>query len=322
MGTKRGIVRWQPQTAAEWKGYDFRYFYGPRWLPGDQSFSGQEVLSIAAGTVDVRDYVCILFIKTLSQDFDKQGNECAVAVSNLPGLAVICMTPMTLAKKVEYFQKTADRPCHNRWGLMSEASSTVFGLFDDAHCQAAGSENSGLWNAIYLASQCFRYAATKDPVARQNALNSFGGMELLVKVTGIRGLPARDLVKTNTPPPMWRKSTTMDGYWWQGDTSSDEITGHLFVYGIFYDLVASTADEKDRAKQLIVDITGYIQKNNWYLYDSTGNKTRWGNWNPASLNGDESWEDTRGVNSNEILSYLASAYRVRSKLRLCHPRAQ
>jgi len=107
-------------------------------------------------------------------------------------------------------------------------------------------------------SQCFHYATTKDPSARSNALSAFAGMEFLYKVTGIRGLMARTFAHSTDPHLEklslsvlpWINSTTEPGWIWQGDTSSDQVTGHMFVYHVFYDLVAETPDEKKRAFQM------------------------------------------------------------------------
>ena len=92
---------------------------------------------------------------------------------------------------------------------------------------------------------------------------------------------------------------------------SDEVTGHLFIYPLFYDLVAETPEEKQRAVALIYNITHYIQQNNWLMIDYDGNRTQWGVWNPSYLNDDPAWYSERGVNSMQILSWLLSAYRVR-----------
>ena len=50
--------------------------------------------------------------------------------------------------------------------------------------------------------------------------------------------------------PLWkviepRWPVSADGKWyWKTDTSSDELDGHYFFYGIYLDLVAETDEEK------------------------------------------------------------------------------
>jgi len=109
---------------------------------------------------------------------------------------------------------------------------------------------------------------------------------------------------------VWHNSTVYPGWQWKGDTSSDEVTGHLFVYPLFYDLVAETPQEKARPLRLIRDITGYIVDNGFVLIDVTGKPTTWGRWSPKYLNDDSDYYDDRGVNSMQILSFILSAYRV------------
>ena len=36
-------------------------------------------------------------------------------------------------------------------------------------------------------------------------------------------------------------------------------------------------------------------------------ETKWGHWDPLDLNGNFSWSDERGLNSLQILAYLATA---------------
>lgn len=59
----------------------------------------------------------------------------------------------------------------------------------------------------------------------------------------------------------------------QGDTSSDEVTGHMAVYPLVYHLLAETPAEKQRAYRLIDDTVRYIVQNNYQLIDVTGKPT-------------------------------------------------
>jgi len=68
----------------------------------------------------------------------------------------------------------------------------------------------------------------------------------------------------------WHNSTSIPGFAWWGDTSSDEVTGHMFAYPVVYDLLAETEDEKERAYNLINNIMRYITSNGFLLIDVTG----------------------------------------------------
>ena len=56
--------------------------------------------------------------------------------------------------------------------------------------------------------------------------------------------------------PTWHTSTSIPGWRWKGDTSSDEVVGHMFAYPIVYDLVAKEDGEKKEVEELLVDIVG------------------------------------------------------------------
>jgi len=95
------------------------------------------------------------------------------------------------------------------------------------------------------------------------------------------------------------------------DTSSDQITLHMFAYSIFHDLGCDTDDERARVVRLVRDTVSYIMNNNYTLIDpTTGKHTTWGMWNPLELNGDHAWMEERGLNSMQMMSWLMLAYRL------------
>ncbi|MFW5739604.1 MAG: hypothetical protein ACOC1F_04495, partial [Myxococcota bacterium] len=55
-------------------------------------------------------------------------------------------------------------------------------------------ENDGLWSALYLTSQAFRYAATNDPQAREMLHLLLDGQKTRMEVTGVPGLYTRQFV--------------------------------------------------------------------------------------------------------------------------------
>src|SRR5690606_18793250 len=174
-------------------------------------------------------------------------------------------------------------------------------------------DNDGLWTSCYLAAACFRYAVTKDPGAREKAVRTFEALERLETVTGIPGYPARSYAAAEDPvkqsksphPKKWHPSP--DGKWqWLDDTSSDEITGHMFTLSLFYELVADEA-QKERVTGLIDRIMTHIIDNDFHLIDPDGKPTRWGVWHPDSLNHSSNWMYERGLNSLQMLSHLKTA---------------
>lgn len=63
-----------------------------------------------------------------------------------------------------------------------------------------------------------------------------------------------------------------------GDTSSDEIVGHMFVLPIVHDLLAKTDEERAMARDLMCSNMDYIIDNGFTLVDADGNVTTWGRW--------------------------------------------
>lgn len=105
----------------------------------------------------------------------------------------------------------------------------------------------------------------------------------------------------------------MPGWVWQADTSSDEVTGHILGYTMYYQFVASTDEEKELAASLITNCLTYIVQNDLYLMDVTGQRTTWGVWNPTFINDNPDWFDQRGLNSIQIMAWLSAASEIASK---------
>jgi hypothetical protein len=158
---------------------------------------------------------------------------------------------------------------------------------------------------MYAAAECFRYAVTKSPEALANAKKSAEAVLFLEEVTGKRGFPARSYIRKGEPMPhdgQWH--WTPDGeYYWKGDTSSDEIVGHFFLYAVATDLLPD-AELKKRIAETTARIMNHILDNGYYLIDVTGKPTQWGRWSPDYFR--EEPGDSP-LNSMELLSFLKTA---------------
>ncbi len=95
----------------------------------------------------------------------------------------------------------------------------------------------------------------------------------------------------------WHNSTVagFEGWRWEGDTSSDEVVGHMFAYSVFAKAMNQSGQYAAEAAQLIHNIVTYIISNNFYLIDVTGLPTTWGVWNPTQLNLNRDFSDERSV---------------------------
>jgi hypothetical protein len=143
-------------------------------------------------------------------------------------------------------------------------------------------------------------------------------MEALLRleaITGIPGFPARSFIRVgqDLQPSDGEWHDTPDGLWrWKGDTSSDEIVGHYFVYPLYYDLVADE-DEKPALRAAVERITNHILDNGYQLIGPGGKRTRWGWWGPDAI-----WEDPdeTGLRALHILSHLRVAQHMTNDPRL------
>ena len=186
---------------------------------------------------------------------------------------------------------------HNRLGLTAGCSLLEFGNFSS--CTNHDDDNNGLWTSLVVAAESFRYAVTGEQDALNKSLSYFGGMLKLNEFTAIRGLMARSFLPPGQPITSggtWHNVTLpgYEGWIWKGDTSSDEVTGHMFAYPIFAKIMGGAeTPQGQQALQLIENIVYYIVSNNFYLIDVTGLPTTWGVWNPAQINHDRFWSDEK-----------------------------
>ena len=254
-------------------------------------------------------------------------------VATAGGLSILKQKKMTLAEKAEHYERLVRERHVRPPGLVEHCILKKPG--DLSSHAPTDTDNDGLFTGLYVGAESFRYAVTGDPEAAKNAREGYRAMEFLQTVTDTPGFVARTVIpsdwghmadrnRTFTPQQVaaeaiqnprfkrvenrWRKSA--DGKWiWKGDTSSDEISGHYFAYGVYYDLVADE-QERRRVAELVRRITDYIIDGGYTLRDIDGEPTLWGVWAPDRLLDDPNWQPERGSNSVEILSFLAVAHHV------------
>lgn len=224
------------------------------------------------------------------------------------GLAHLEFEMMTLADKAAHYQRNL-RQHHIRYGMVSDAH--VPGG-DYALVRQHDSDNDGLWSGMYLAAEAFRYAATGQADALENAVDGFDALERLVTLPTVKGLQARSFELDGfavSDKDRWRRRPERD-FEWKGHTSSDEIVGTFFFHSIFHDLVARGRPElAARSRAVVEAVMDHILEHDLYLVDIDGEPTLWGRWNPEYVNTPQVGGDRR-LNSIEILSFLQLAYHV------------
>jgi hypothetical protein len=270
-----------PEGACRLRAGRWSYFWGRRWLPDNR------VYAIA---VDAQ-------------------NRAWLATER--GVACIESRPMTLRQKADHYERLIALR-HNRNGFVTNCD------WDDPNdpdsWKIEASDNDGLWTALYCAAQVFQYAATKDPAARERARKSMHALLELERLTGIPGFPARSIVHRDETryyrsTGEWHPSPVDPNYTWKGDTSSDELDGHYFIWAVYYDLCADDT-EKERIRGTVRRVTDHLMQNNWRLIDKDGKPTRWAIFNPEAINDDPIWEEERGLNALSILSHLKVAHHI------------
>ncbi len=300
-GLRKGAIRFD--------GSEWAYRQGLRWSPAD------EVRDVVA-TPDGR-----------------------VWFATSAGIGCIAFEPITLAQKARFYEDQIDA-YHRRTEFEYVMHAQLNRPGDLSEVVQVDSDNDGLWTGMYGAGECFAYAATKDPQAKARARKALDALIFLGEVTqggdhpAPPGFVARAILPTSGPDPnlhdsperdrqrqaeqdhLWKIITprwpvSADGRWyWKSDTSSDELDGHFFLYGCYFDLVAETKEEKQRVRDQVRRVIDHLINNDYYLVDHDGLPTRWGVFNPDALNNIPEWFAERGLNSLSMLSYLAVAAHV------------
>ena len=229
------------------------------------------------------------------------------------GISIITTKIMTLEEKAAHYDAMAVKYFTRNEGYQVTRELRKYGDLDSGWLP--NSDNDGLFTGLYCASQCFRYAVTGSEEAKANAKKAVEAMIKLTEITGKKGFTARATRYSHEENFMtgvreeWHIVEGNPDCEWLGETSSDEMTGHYYAYGIYFDLVADE-NEKKKIAEVVKTITDHILENNFHLCDVDGVPTTWANWEPDLLNNDDRWYYERGTNSLEILSFLKTTYHV------------
>ncbi|HEY3394053.1 MAG TPA: two-component regulator propeller domain-containing protein [Lacipirellulaceae bacterium] len=282
VGTKVGAARRRP--SGEWN-----YRIGPRWMVGDEVI---DVLATSQGGA------YILTRKSLTHLFTRK---------------------MTLREKAIHYDAIA-RARHVRHGAVTSCNLRDVNDFDSWYM--TDNDNDGLWTSIYLGAKCFEYAATKNPEAKRIAKEHFNFLHRLQTINGVPGFLSRSLRPSKDAPGgheeyhyggegEWHESTVEPGWQWKADTSSDELSGHFFAWGVYYDYVAKgDPAEERRVEELVRRVTNHIIDHDFTLTDVDGHPTRWAIYSPRLLHGDLMWSDQVGFNALGILAHLKVAIHI------------
>ncbi len=277
LGGPEGAARFDAAAKHPWDRWQF--FAGPRWLRGN-------------------------FVQNIVTD-DGPGRS-QVWIRTEQGVSLIEWTSITLAAKAAHFEELIERH-HVRHGFVADCRLREPG--DLATSFTSDNDNDGLWTAMYLAAQSYRFAVTGEPDARQKANRAFEAIVRLLDITGHPGFPARSLAAKGEAHDHGEWHPTPDGQWsWKGDTSSDEIVGHFYGHALFYDLVADE-DQKKTVRRVLRAITDHLLAHDDDLIDLDGQPTRWGQWSERYFATEEGRYE-RALRSVQLLAFLKTAHHV------------
>jgi hypothetical protein len=278
LGGTQGAARFDARAKHSWDRW--QYFFGRRWLPDN------EVQNIWV---------------------DEAGDSRKVWLRTKTGVSQIEWRPMTLEAKARLFDERIESR-HVRHGFVAGSHLRTPG--DLSSNQKNDSDNDGLWTAMYLGAEAYRYAVTKAPDARAKAQRALRALMRLEEITAVPGFYARSFVSKDEPRPQggeWHP--TPDGQWlWKGDTSSDESVGHYYAYTLYYDLVADEA-EKEQIRKVVARMTDYLMRNDYDLMDLDGQPTRWGQWSERYFKTEEGQYEAP-LRSLQLLSFLKTTHHI------------
>ena len=264
---------------------------------------------------------------------DKNG---AVWIGTDSGIAKIYFKKMDLAEKARKFEKDIRKIERTPFGYIAEGHLKNPG--DKSKIEHSDSDNDGLWTSMYGAGECFAYAATGKEIYKKRADKVFKALKFLQDAPQAtikehrppEGYVARTVRSTDLPDPnigrierdqkkhdevdkewkvyepRWPK-TEDEKYFWKSDTSTDELDGHYFFYGLYYDLLCKNNEEKAKVRDVVRKLTDHLIKYNYTLMDFNGTRTRYADLSPNSLNQNLAWFAERGLKSLSMLSYLTVA---------------
>jgi hypothetical protein len=282
VGTKIGAAR-------RWPNGQWNYRMGPRWMVGD------EVIDVLAKS---NGGAYILTANSVTHLFTRK---------------------MTLREKAKHYDALLQAR-HVRHGAVTSCNLRDANDLDSWYM--TDQDNDGLWTAIYVGAKSFEYGATKDPEAKRIAKQHFDFLHRLQTINGIPGFVARSLRPSQYKrggheeyhyggEGEWHESTVEPGWQWKGDTSSDELSGHFFAWGTYYDYVAKGDPvEEKRVQELVRRVVNHLIDHDFTLCDVDGRPTRWAVYSPRLLHGDLLWSDQIGFNALGILAHLKVAIHI------------
>ena len=249
----------------------FEHFHSKRWLPAEA----------------VRDLA-----------FDALGG---LWIATAAGLSHLTKVDQSLEEKAGIQMENLDT-WHWRLGFVSLYAHGIDPWEPVPGTQQLNDDdNDGQWTEEALAAFCYAYQVTGDEAWYQAGRKAVEGMFQLFDVPAADfeaaglgfGYPSRSVVRddeggvfdSKATQSNWHLVDHWDGhqYYWKDDTSSDEVTGHLYGLAVYHDLCAKDDAEREEVAHYLSGMIGYILDNGYKLLDLDGEPTTHGHWAPEDL---------------------------------------
>jgi hypothetical protein len=193
LGGSAGAARFDPRATHRWDRW--QYFWGKRWLPDNQ---------IENIWVDDTPKWETVWLRTKT------------------GVSRIEWEPMTFEDKAAHYQTMIEQR-HLRHGFVSGIHLNQVGDLSDT--STSDNDNDGLWSAMFLAAQAYRYAVTKDPDARMKARRTLDSLIRLEEINPMPGYYSRSFKHIDEPSPDSRNWGKKDGRWvWLSEADENALT--------------------------------------------------------------------------------------------------
>ena len=143
-------------------------FYWPHWFPG-----APDVFAKSKPLLSALIAVTMFAIGWMLPHDEVRGialrADGSAWVATHQGLSRIYEEPMTLARKAAHFEERIQKR-HYRMGFVADID--LAGPGDVENFTYEATDNDGLWTALYVAAECYRYAATGDSEAPSTTCSS------------------------------------------------------------------------------------------------------------------------------------------------------
>jgi len=140
--------------------------------------------------------------------------------------------------------------------------------------------DSTMWTGTYLAAESFRYAVTKDPEAKANAIRTVHALDAHLQITQVPGFIARFAGPDEFPWNAFylgsdryvKGAGEWEGSFWINNTSRDQYTGWFMGMAAAYDLI-DDEPARELIRQDVKEVIDNLKADNYWIIGEDGMPT-------------------------------------------------